>query len=47
MKSARMPTPPVPTPLVTFLIFSQARFCAFTAPLAQENLSGSVVLPKR
>jgi hypothetical protein len=47
MKSARMPTPPVPTPLVTFLIFSQARFFASMAPSAQENLSGSEALPKR
>jgi hypothetical protein len=47
MKSVRMPLPPALTPLATFPVFSQARFCAFTAPLAQENLSGSVVLPKR
>jgi hypothetical protein len=47
MKSVRMPPPPAPTPLATFLIFSQARFCAFMAPSEQENLSGSEVLPKR
>jgi hypothetical protein len=47
MKSVRMPPPPAPMPLVTFLVSNQARFFAFTAPLAQENLNGSVVLPKR
>jgi hypothetical protein len=47
MKSVRMPPPPAPTPLATFPVFSQARFFAFTAPSAQENLSGSEVLPKR
>ena len=39
--------PPAPTPLGIFLVFSQARFFAFMAPSAQENLSGSEVLPKR
>jgi hypothetical protein len=47
MKSARMPPPPAPTPLVTFPVFNQARFFASMAPSAQENLSGSEVLPKR
>jgi hypothetical protein len=42
-----MPPPPAPTPLVTFPVFSQARFFAFTALSALENLSGSAVLPKR
>jgi hypothetical protein len=39
--------PPAPTPLVTFPVFNQARFFAFTAPSALENPSGSAVLPKR
>jgi hypothetical protein len=47
MKSVRMPLPPALTPLVTFLVFNQARFFAFTAPLALESLSGSAALPKR
>jgi hypothetical protein len=47
MKSARMPLPPALTPLATFPVFSQARFFASMAPSAQENLSGSEVLPKR
>jgi hypothetical protein len=42
-----MPPPPAPTPLVTFPVFSQARFFAFMAPSALENLSGSADLPKR
>jgi hypothetical protein len=46
MKSVRMPLPPALTPLVTFPVFSQARFFASTAHSAQENLSGSEVLPK-
>jgi hypothetical protein len=47
MKSVRMPLRPAPTPLVTFLVSNQARFFAFTALLALENLSGSADLPKR
>ena len=47
MKSVRMLPPPAPTPLVTFLVFNQARFFAFTAPLALENPNGSADLPKR
>jgi hypothetical protein len=47
MKSVRMLPPPAPTPLATFPVFSQARFFAFTAPLALESLSGSAALPKR
>jgi hypothetical protein len=47
MKSVRMPPLPALTPLVTFPVFNQARFFVSTAPSAQENLSGSEVLPKR